>query len=128
MILIDLGFVLLLALAISVLLAVGFGWRHPAHPGPWPAFVFLLVTMLFLTWAGGTWIGRIGPVYREFAWLPFVLMALLATLTLLAAAPARPLRRQRDAGSRQEPRAVFGLSFWILILALAAVIAVRYAV
>ncbi|MBX6316135.1 MAG: hypothetical protein IRY99_24975, partial [Isosphaeraceae bacterium] len=68
------------ALALVALFAAAF-----RRPGPWvaeegPAWVGLLVlfTILFLaSWAGGTWIGHVGPTLYGVYWLPFLAVGLI---------------------------------------------------
>jgi hypothetical protein len=92
-------------------------------------FVFLFVVFLLVTWAGGLWVTPFGPTLWGVAWLPLVIVALLAALLLIAAAPERYRFPTRPAGREAAGVAAvvgFGIFFWILAILLLAVIGVGY--
>ena len=76
-----------------------------------------------------------GPTFYTVYWLPFVVVAILYALLLLAAAPPRlPGSRTRGVATsaateakREEVAAkAFGLFFWILAACLAIALLVHY--
>ena len=130
MLIADVGF----ALAIAVLLALlvrSITGRHRAPEEPaWPGLAFLVVILFFVTWAGGIWLGPLGPVLWHVYWVPFVSVGLVAALLLAATTPPQQPRDRREAvQARAEERVLvtaFGLFFWILVSILLIAVVVRY--
>lgn len=131
MLVMDLVFVFLMAVLFSVLLTSGFGWRHPAREEMWPAGIFLFTILFLVMLGGGLWIEPWGPLVAGVAWVPYLMLGLLVLLLVLAAAaPARPSRTPAEAAQETEEAtaigAVFGVFFWILVVALLVSIVVRF--
>jgi hypothetical protein len=123
---------LLVALLVSVLFGLAMR-RKMARKG---FFWFFLIVFL-ATWAGGIWIGPLGPSFRGIYWLPYVLVAIVVGFFLAAVAPRRaPTGRIETLEMLEEieqERKIekltyisFGLFFWIALFALITVIIVRY--
>ncbi len=117
MILIDFLFALFFALVIGGLFAAAFRTR-----GPWDSLLLFLLVILLFTWAGGAWITPFGPVLWGGYWLPFLVIALIITVLLAAAAPVNAkeerLERSVEPTERVEESIVVGavsFFFWIFI-------------
>lgn len=124
---------LLVALLVSVLFGLAMR-RKMARKG---FFWFFLIVFL-ATWAGGIWIGPLGPSFRGIYWLPFVLVAIMVGFFLAAVAPRRAPRGRIETlemleeieQERKLERLTyisFGLFFWLALFVLIAAIIVRYA-
>jgi hypothetical protein len=123
---------LLVALLVSVLFGLAMR-RKMARKG---FFWFFLIVFL-ATWAGGIWIGPLGPSFRGIYWLPYVLVAIVVGFFLAAVAPRRAPRGRIETLEMleeiEQERKIekltyisFGLFFWIALFALITVIIVRY--
>jgi hypothetical protein len=127
MVWIDLLFVLFIALLFSAILALAFGWRHPAQQSLSVAILFLFSVFFLLVLAGGLWIGPLGPPLWGGHWLPFLVVGLAIALLLLAATAwptqAAPPRQPLPSTTEEQLIATtaataFGIVFWILLVLL----------
>lgn len=116
---------LILSLLFGFLLVTLLGWRHPRRPAGTPSLVFLLLLMFPLIWAVALWMAPVGPVILGAAVVPALLFGLLITLVLavLREPPPAPTREDAEADAAAT---VFGVAFWILMLATAAAIVAGY--
>lgn len=130
MVLLELFFAFLFALVFSAVLTRGYGWRHPARPDAGPAGLFLFLILFLAIWAGGVWLAPFGPMVWGVAYIPFLIVAIVVTLLLIAAAPPRRPKSSEEVVKEAEEAAtaglVFGLFFWILLIALAAAVILKY--
>ena len=141
MIFVDLIFALLIALLLASLLVGAIGWRHPRHGGAGVGLLFLFILFFVVVWGAGVWAPAWGPAMWGGYWMPFLVVGAMVALIVLAigsaAAPPRPPIEDRAVDERPEERegdvvatglaAVFGVFFWILIIAAVVIIIVRYA-
>lgn len=122
------------ALIVSVLF--GFAMRRRI---PRTGFLGFFLILFFATWAGGIWIGPLGPPFRGIYWLPFVLVAVLVGFLLAALAPRQaPSGRietlemleeiEQERKLQKLTYMSFGLFFWIALFGLITVIIVHYTV
>ena len=132
---VDLLFALIVALILTLILVPLMGWRRPGYEATWRTAVFVFLLVFLFAWAGGVWLMPFGPTFYTVYWLPFVVVAVLYALLLLAAAPPRlPGSRSRGvvtnaaAEARREEVAAkaFGLFFWVLAVLLAIALLVHY--
>ena len=86
----------------------------------------LFILLFFAIWAGGMWIVPIGPVHLGIAWLPFVLMAILLTVFVVALSPRRGAGHRSEREVEREVEVGLGLYFWVLIGALVAAVVASY--
>ncbi len=130
---VDLLFVFLVAVVLSIILSWGLGWRHPAAADAFAvSMVFLFVILLFTVWAAVAWLPPWGPAWRGTPWLSILLIGIIVSLLILAA--ATPIRRrprtptQAAAEAREESltATVFGVFFWALLAGLLVAIAISY--
>lgn len=135
MILLDLLFVFIVALLLSLLFVPFTGVARPRDGGSAVgAILFFVLILFFATWAGGVWITPFGPPIWGVYWLPFVIVGLFVALLLAAVAgptsggyvrPAsEPERAEAEASAA---RTAFGLLFWLLLASLAVVVIAGYA-
>ncbi|MFO7985832.1 MAG: hypothetical protein R6U38_08190 [Desulfatiglandaceae bacterium] len=119
----------LIALLIALLLTAIFAGALRGHRFG-TALIFFFVVLLLGTWAGGVWITPLGPRLWGVSWLSFVLVGLFFALVLTAALPPDPGRRPPKPASRTEenaaPIVMFGLFFWVLIVASIVAITAHY--
>jgi hypothetical protein len=99
---------------------------------------FWFLSLVFLTsWAGGIWIGPLGPSLAGVHWLPFFLFGLVAAGMFVFFVPRRPpkgrhetleiLEEMKEKRDLEKAAYVsFGIFFWILMLTLIAAIVIRY--
>ena len=124
---------LFIAILVSVVFSFALRRRIPRR-----GFFWFFLILLLATWAGGMWIGPLGPTFRGIYWLPFVLVAILVGFFLFAVAPRRAptsrietLEMLEEIGRERRLEKLtyisFGLFFWIALLTLITVIIVRYA-
>ena len=113
MLITDFFFALFAAIVLSVVIAVFFGWRHPAQPDSSVAaalgFAFLTIFLAAMT--AMPWEGR---------WLPVLGISLLVATIILAVSAPRPRRRpvapKNAEREREEAVAtVFGGFFWLMV-------------
>ncbi len=133
MFILDFVFALVVAALLSLVLVSVLGWRHPARASStWSALLFVFVVILFGAWAGGLWIGPLGPALWDAYWLPVLVAGLLIAFVLAAAVPRS--RPPRSMSERQEEQQVarevvlFGGFFWILTISFLAAVLVAYVI
>lgn len=119
-----------IALLLSFLLAVVFGWEYPGRPGVWPSLLFVFFIIFLATWAFGAWIPPAGPAVWGVYWLPFIGIGLIFMLLIAALIP--PLRGRRRRTAREEEAAeeagtALGVFFWVFMLFLIISIIGHYA-
>lgn len=127
------GIHILLAIAVAVVLTavlvavIGF---NAYEQGGW-ATALLLFGILFLTaWAGGVWLHPIGPQVYGTAWLPFVLMGVVAALLIAAVSPRHPRTRvaaEEQAAAEEVVDSTVSAFAWIFGICLIAAITLHYA-
>lgn len=128
----------LIALVFSFILVALFG-RDRTTGGAWPFFLFFFLILMLAVWAGGRWVVPFGPVAWGIAWLPLLFVGFFVALLIAAvlASEGRVRRRvppSETATTRAETeapatsRAALGGFFWLLLLVLAIVILIGYAV
>lgn len=128
MLLVDFVFALAITLLCVVLFAIVLRFR-----GPWNSIRWFFVVVLLVTWAGGVWLTPMGPAVRGFYWLPFLMAGLLVSLLLAAAtlpmtgdSTVELVDRKKRRAERWAAGTALGISFWVLMMALAAAIFFRY--
>ena len=125
---------ILLALVFALLLSFGFRRRGP---GPYGGFVFLFIIIFMFTWAIGSLLAPLGPLYFGVSWLGYFLVAVMVMLLLGALIPRdRPGPRiisksEVDERARQEkyPTATqisVGIFFWLMIFGLLVIVLSEY--
>ncbi|MEW5745957.1 MAG: hypothetical protein AB1805_11045 [Nitrospirota bacterium] len=122
----DLIIALLIAIAVTFVFAVVF-----RRVGPWFSVIVFFFVIFFAAWAGGIWLPPAGPSLWGIYWVPFLVVALIFAFLLAATAPALPKREGResptpDTEKEKQAAAVFGIFFWILMVALGVTIIARY--
>ena len=129
-------FEILLSIVLALILAavlVGPGSRRA--PGPGAGFIFFLVILFLVTWAGGVWVHPIGPPLGGISWIGFVAVALIFGLLLAVLIPPTPraARLEKPVPSERVEQeaaeataAVFGCVFWLAVIVLAMSIISRY--
>jgi len=114
------------ALLFSLLLVYGLRRRVP---GPLKGILFLFLIIFMFTWAVGSWLVPVGPVYWGISWLGYLLVAIVVSLLLATLLPTfRPRSRiipkaevDETVKNRELSRALevtFGILFWVMILVL----------
>lgn len=100
-------------------------------------FGWFLLFMLLATWAGGVWLRPFGPIWGHIRWLQFLIAGLAVLLILALFAPHKaPRGRQETIDQLQEiarekevqkvTYVTLGIVFWVILVMLIAVIAIRY--
>lgn len=126
MLLFEFLFVLILALTLTTIFALGFR-RYTTVSMLLPFF-----TILFLaTWATGIWITPVGPMIRGFYWMPFLIVGIFYAVLLSALIPpSHPPRSLREEvrQKKKEEATLLALNsfFWILVGGLLVAIIARY--
>ena len=114
------------ALLFAAILALGFSRRGP---GPANGILFLFLIIFMFTWAFGSWMKPVGPIYWDVSWLGYLLIAFFLMLLLGALIPpSAPRNRvitksELDEEVRREKASTavevtFGIFFWFMIMAL----------
>lgn len=120
----DFLLALFLALVLTLVFALGFRRRN------WKAQAVFYFLILFLaTWAGGLWAPPIGPDWKGLFYIPFVVAGLVFALLLAVLMPPPRKIPPADSGVPEpRPGALFvtDVLFWVLVAALAVVIAAGY--
>lgn len=129
---------LLLALAISSILAGPVGWRHSKAPsgagamvGAW---VFLFILLFPLVWLAALWLPATGPVVGGVYWVGPLLAGLLFAVLLAAAAPP-PKRADRQGftpdtdqvGTVGPASLMIDIFFWVFIVFAVVMLIISYA-
>lgn len=122
----DLIFALIIAVLLTLVIAVLFGRR-----GPWASISIFFLVVFLAAWAAGKWIHPVGPAWYGVFWLPFLMFGLVVALLLAAAIPYEtPLRERRGESGEGEgvrtERRVFNVFFWLLLLVLLVLIIASY--
>lgn len=124
----DLVIALLIALVVTLVFAAVF-----RRVGPWYSVLAFFIIVFFASWAGGIWLPPAGPSLWGGSWLPFLVVAVIVAILLAATAPTLPRREGREAATpdtekEKKAAAVFGIFFWLLLVALGITIIARYLV
>ena len=118
-------FALLFALFFASLLAYGFKRKGP---GPLEGMLFFLMIIFMFSWAIGSWLSPVGPVYHGVPWLGYLYLAFMATLLLGVLIPPQkpPHKAENRPVSDYElfeknaavyPLGItFGYLFWITMI------------
>ena len=109
--------VLLAGVSVAILV-LGLRARSPWATGP------LFLVLFLATWAGGIWMAPFGPTIWNVYWLPFLLIAVMTAVLVVAVAPlhGRDATAERERGVEEG----LGLFFWILIGGLVLAVVGRY--
>lgn len=135
MLYVDMAFAAVIALLGVVALIGVAGWRHPRHPGAIPGAIFLFITLMAVVWAGAAWSAPYGPMFMGSYFLPYLVVGLVVVLIIMAlgAGERPPSRKTQYPETPMEPESaaataagVFGLFFWILLIAAAVAVMLRY--
>lgn len=122
----PIGFALLVALALTALLAL-LTERESGLAALIPAFLILFL----FPWAGGLWLAPVGPALFGFAWVPILVVAGILFFVLLVASPPRKSRvhREQVRRKRRELRAQQRMRVLVALLLVGgiALIALGYA-
>ncbi|MEE4273698.1 MAG: hypothetical protein V2I67_18630 [Thermoanaerobaculales bacterium] len=123
MLITDFFFALFAATVFSVVVAVFFGWRHPAQPdsGIVAALGFSFLTIFLAAIVGSTWIRPIASLPWGGGWLPALGISLLVASIIMASGAPRVPRRPAVSENVERRRAeavakVFGGFFWLMVL------------
>ncbi len=132
---IDLFLAVFIAFVFSVFLIAVIRWRRPGKSGIWPTISFLFIFLFLVIWAGGIWLIPFGPKLLNIYWLPFIVSAITFSLILVTLIPPQTgdrttVKLVRTGGKKKSETSgrdfVAGIFFWFLILALIAVIVIKY--
>ncbi|GJL48958.1 MAG: hypothetical protein NPIRA01_01850 [Nitrospirales bacterium] len=121
---------ILIALSITLILTVFFSLVL-GRRGPWASFPLFFLVLFLLTWAGGAWVMPIGPTIGGAYWMPFFIVGLIFAILLIAAAPPPPALRTRPNTSMTDDQEIGAIVvvetfFWIMVIGLITIIALRY--
>ncbi|HKJ86767.1 MAG TPA: hypothetical protein VKA06_11860 [Spirochaetia bacterium] len=120
----DVVLALVLGVLFAALIGAVFGVR-----GGTAGFLMLFLLFFLFAWAGGLWIGPLGPAFLGVYWLPGFVVALLIFLLIGALSYHRPVstrEAQAEIEARQTAEKVFGALIWLVILGLILAIVVAY--
>lgn len=132
----DLLFAFVVALVLALIL-IPLTASHRGREGTSAggAILFFFLILFLATWAGGLWLEPMGPTLWGGYWLPFLLVGFFVALLLAATAEPsrhRPLeKRELPTAETQEAATaamVFGVMFWVLLLALLAAVIAAYTI
>jgi hypothetical protein len=122
MLIVDFVIALFVALVISLVLVVAFGWKHPRHTTLFPSFLLLFILLLFMIWAGGVWIGPWGPSIRGSYLFPFVMVGVIVALLVAALVPPgngkKVLTKEATSRTKNAAGIFLGALFLLLIVAI----------
>lgn len=122
-------FDVLIALVLGVLFALLFGALFNGRDGA-PGFLFVFLLFFLFAWAGGAWIGPLGPALFGVYWLPGLIVTLLVFLLIGALASSRPPQTTREAKAEleaaQATQTALGVFFWVLIVGLIVAVVLSY--
>jgi len=90
----------------------------------------MFVVLFLVTWAGGAWLSP-SPVGVVGGYLlPFIVVGLMIALLMTALIPGHPPRTRGEAlrrdDAKREVASFVNLFFWLLVIVLLVVIALRY--
>jgi hypothetical protein len=112
----------LLALIFGGILSFGLKRKGP---GPMKGLLFYFLLILFTTWAIGNWVHSVGPDIYTVPWVTFLIVAIFVTLFItVLVPPERAILPDKAADVIQNNEVkdaamiVFGLLFWVFIIAL----------
>jgi hypothetical protein len=128
MVIIDIFFILILALILTGVFAAGFRRQG------FGAALLLFFLILFLgTWAAGAWIPTFGPYGWGVPWLAYLIFGIFLALILIAfIPPERPKPPTVETGEelRTEPEAstiaAWDALIWVLLIGLVIAIVISY--
>lgn len=123
----------LLAALFSSLLVYGFGRRSS---GPFNGMLVMFLIIFLFTWALGSWMVPVEPLYSGVSWIGYLFVAILIMLLLGVLIPPREPRTrifrradvEENARKEQVATAIgvtFGFFFWIMLIALVVLAIVR---
>jgi hypothetical protein len=118
------------AIALGVLFALLFGSLFGSSERV-PGFLMLFLVFFLFAWAGGLWIGPLGPAIVGVYWLPGFVVTLLIFLLIGGISYHRPTstrETEAEIEARRTTAAAFGILIWILIAALVVAVIVAYLV
>jgi len=130
MIWMDFVAALFVALLLSGVFLLLFGWSRPGARGGLFDVIFFFVILFLTTWALGVWMTPVGPVVWGAPWLMFLLVGLVVALLLAATPAGRPRTRAAavaQAEADQVAATAFGVFFWVLLIILVGAVVARYA-
>jgi hypothetical protein len=110
---------ILSCVAIAVLVA---GLRFRPRTPVWGLFLIFFLGI----WAGGVWIVPFGPTHFGVTWLPFLLIAILLAVLVVAMSPRAGGSHRSEQEVEREVEVGLGLFFWVLIGALIVSIVAAY--
>ena len=88
--------------------------------------IFFFLILLLPIWAGGAWLGPMGPTIFGMSALPFLVVGLGVTLLLVAVTPSLRNHDQDSQAVEVSPFNAFGPFFFIFLLLFMLVIASKY--
>ena len=93
----------------------------------WSGLIFLFLILLLPIWAGGVWVGPMGPALFGVYALPFLFVGLGVTLLLVAVTPSLIRSHSQDMQKAEvAPFNTFGPFFFIFVLLFFLVIMSKY--
>lgn len=119
-----LEFIILIIIAIVIGSIFYYGFRRR---GPWN-LLWVFIILFLVAWAGRLWIVSTTTVHWGYAWVPVIFWVLLIALLITGLAPKEEKRTPQNNPETGEEvsetggRTIFGRFFWLLLLALIAVI------
>jgi hypothetical protein len=90
------------------------------------AIVFLFLALFLPIWAGGIWLGPMGPAVFGMYFLPFLLIGLGVALLLAAVAPLRKSPASDQMSYETGPEYTFGPFFLAFVITFLLVIFLGY--
>lgn len=120
----DLLTAAIIAIILTLIVAMAFGRR-----GPWGSIAVLFLVIFLTTWLVGIWATPYGPAVRGIYVIPFLFFGIAIALLLAAATPYRPpLKESREEpeGEVSESRTVFNAFFWVFLVVMVVLILTAY--
>lgn len=121
MLLFDVVFALVIALALAVTFAIVMN-----RPGPWASFLSFFAVMFLAVWAAGLWLTPTGPEAYGVSWLSMLTVGLIVGLLLAASGPAAEGSVRLISRSDLARRSRLDLFFVFLVVALVLAVAAGY--
>lgn len=117
---------ILYIILVALVLTFIFGFLFRVR-GPWGSYWSFFAVIFLGIWAVTVWMIPFGPYWRDIYWLPPLGVGIVLAILLAAAAPSpstRAIREQekKELREREQPEVITGLFFWILMVALVAII------